>query len=204
MATDPIASEAELLQRFRNGDEEAFRTLFAHHLAELERRLARRIPPRLRRRFDVSDVIQETRLVAFARREDFEFRGPDAFWRWVQGIGIKKLGRAIEQHGQAAKRAAHREVTRGQRVDTAAVAAKGPSPSQVAISHEVEEKVRRALASLGPDDQEVIRLTREAGLTFDEVAEQMGRSREAVRKLHGRALSRFADAYDALERHPDV
>ena len=204
MTADPKDPEAELLQRFRNGDEAAFRQLFAKHLEALERRLARRIPLRLQRRFDVSDVIQETRLVAFARRSDFEHRGPEAFARWIGGIGDNKLAQAIRRHGRTAKRAAYREVTRGRRVDTEAVSAGGPTASQVAVSHEVEERVRRALVSLGPDDQQVIRLTREAGLSLDEVAEQMGRSREAARKLLQRALSRFAAAYDALERRHDA
>ena len=203
MTADPSANEAELMQRFRNGDEDAFRQLFAQHLDRLERRLARRIPPRLQRRFDVSDVIQETRLVAFARREDFEIRGPDAFGRWIRGIGDNKLAQAIRRHGRVAKRSVHQEVTRGRRVDTAAVEAGGPTASQVAVSQELEEKVRRALASLGPDDLQVIRLTRETGLSLDEAAEQMGRSREAVRKLLQRALVRFAAAYDAKGRRHD-
>jgi RNA polymerase sigma-70 factor (ECF subfamily) len=204
MAADPTDAQAELMQRFRNGDEDAFRQLFAQHLDRLKRRLARRIPPRFQRRFDVSDVIQETRLVAFARREDFEIRGPDAFGRWIGGIGDHKLARAIHRHGQVAKRSAHQEVTRGRRVDTAAVEAGGPTPSQLAVSHELEDRVQQALASLSADDQQVIRLTREAGMTLDEAAEPMGRSREAVRKLLQRALARFTAAYDAMGRGRDV
>ena len=201
---DPTVSDAELMQRFRNGDEEAFHQLFSRQLDQLERRLARRIPPSLQRRFDVSDVIQETRVVAFEKRDRFEARGSDAFRRWVQGIGDHKLSEAIRRHGRTARRAAFREVTRGRRLDTQAAPAVGPTPSQVAMSREAETRVRRVLEQLEPDHREVIRLIQEAGLSLDEVAELMGRSRDAVRMLHRRAVSRFGALYDCGEGNPDA
>ena len=54
------------------------------------------------------------------------------------------------------------------------------------------------MASLPPDYREVLRLAREEDLSLREVAERMGRSREAIKKLYGRALLRFKEAFDRL------
>ena len=45
---------------------------------------------------------------------------------------------------------------------------------------------------LPPDYREIIRLVQEEGLTMAEAAARMGRSRNAVKHLYGRALSQFA------------
>lgn len=190
--------ETDLMQRFRNGDEEAFRVLFERHAGILKQRIDRWLPARLRRRLAVSDVLQETRIVAFSRREDFEIRGENAFRNWLLGIVEMKMREALRVHAGAAKRAVHHEVTRGQRLDTAHFHGRGPSPSQVSIAAETEEVARRAMAELPEDYREVLRLTREEGLTLGEAAERMGRSPEAVRKLCGRAICRFKAIFDEL------
>jgi RNA polymerase sigma-70 factor (ECF subfamily) len=195
---DPFDPASDLLERFRSGDEEAFRALFDRHVALLERSVGERFPGWLNRRLAVSDVIQETRLVAFARRADFEDRGPDAFRNWVLGIAAMKLREAVRRHGKVARRAAWHEVTRGHGIDVGAAPAGGPSPSQAAASLETVVRVREALERLPEDYREAIRLVREEGVPLAEAAERMGRSPEAVRKLLGRALCRLKEVFDEL------
>jgi RNA polymerase sigma-70 factor (ECF subfamily) len=190
--------ESDLMRRFRNGDEEAFRILFERNAGILRQRIERWLPARLRRRLAVSDVLQETRIVAFSRRSDFEVRGEDAFRNWLLGIAEMKMREALRTHAGAAKRAIHREVTRGRRLDTAHFLGRGPSPSQVAISAETERVARRAMERLSDDHREVLRLTREEGLSLRQAADRMGRSPEAVRKLCGRAICRFKAIFDEL------
>jgi RNA polymerase sigma factor (sigma-70 family) len=146
----------------------------------------------------VSDVLQETRIVAFSRREAFEIRGENAFRNWLLGIVEMKMREALQSHVGAAKRAVHHEVTRGQRLDTAHFRGRDPSPSEVSIAVETEEVARRAMQKLPDDYREVLRLMREEGLTLQETAERMGRSPEAVRKLCGRAICKFKEIFDAL------
>jgi len=189
----------DLMERFRRGDEEAFRALFDRHLGILERSVGERFPGWLTRRIDVSDVIQETRLVAFARREAFEDRGPDAFRNWVLGIAARKLQEAVRLHGKAACRAVRREVARGERLDTGLMPAGDPSPSQAAVTLETAARVRAALERLPEDHRQVLRLVREEGLPLARAGERMGRSADAVRKLLGRALVRLKEAFDGLE-----
>jgi RNA polymerase sigma factor (sigma-70 family) len=74
-----------------------------------------------------------------------------------------------------------------------AVHGRSPSPSQVAIGRETREAAQRALATLPPTYQEVIRLVQGEGLTLAQAGERMGRSRDAVKGLYSRALGRLAN-----------
>ena len=56
------------------------------------------------------------------------------------------------------------------------------------------------MAALPADYREILRLCREEGLTLREAAERMGRSREAAKKLYGRALVRFSTELSRVRR----
>ena len=148
----------ELVRRFQEGDGEALCELFDRYEGPLYRRIQRHLPPHLRRRVSIADIVQESRVVALDRHRDFEARGEDAFRRWVLGIAEKKARRAVQRHLQVGMRAADKEVTRTNRPDTGRFATALPSPSEVAMGEELEQMTRAALASLPPDYQEVLRL----------------------------------------------
>ena len=189
-----------LIERYRSGDEDALRVLLEQNRCALQGWLRNRMPGHLARRVSVADVLQEVQIVAFRRRADFVPDGPGSFRTWLIGIAENKARETIRFHDGAAKRAARREVTRGQRADTAQFASPRATPSQYAIAHEAADRARQALDSLSEDDREVLRLAREMQLPLREVAERMGRSYEAGRKLYVRALVRFKAAFDCKEQ----
>ena len=136
-------------------------------------------------------MIQEACIAAYHRRGVFEDRGPDAFRLWITGIARNKLKEAIRHHGGTAKRAVDREATRSSRPDTGYLRGPHPSPSVVASSAEHVERARSAMERLPEDYRTVLHLALEKGLALREAAEHMGRSREATKKLYGRALCRL-------------
>jgi RNA polymerase sigma-70 factor (ECF subfamily) len=182
------SDEADLVARFREGDRDAFRRLVERHERILLTRLAARLPAHLRRRVSVADLVQETCLVAYERRRDFEDRGDGAFGKWLAGIAENRVRDAVKRHAGASKRSARREVTRGQRPETGCLPAAQGTPSGVASSAEQVAGVRAAMLELSADHREVLRLALEEGLTLGECAERMGRTREAAKKLYGRAV----------------
>ncbi len=184
-------SEADLLQRAQRGDPSAFCTLFDRHVPDLEARIRRRLSPAVRRKVSVSDVVQETRIAAFEGCAAFESRGEGAFRAWLLGIAEIQSRRAVRRYASTGKRDVAREVSRADGRSHGAPLATGPTPSDAAIAGEVRQSVARALAALPPDYRDVLRLTQFEGLTLREAAERMGRSREAVKKLYGRAMIRF-------------
>jgi len=192
--------DERLFARFAEGDGEVLGELLARHRPRVRAALNGRIPNHMRRRISVMDVIQDAEIAVFEKGAAFEDRGEGSFRRWYFGIAENKLRETLRRHGGAAKRAAGREVS----VAGDVVAGNGPSPSEVAMGAEFAEQVRLAMAELTDDYRLVLQLTREAGLTIGEAAEHMQRSREATKKLYGRAFVRFKRVFDEMFPHPSV
>ena len=200
MTAGEAHSDATLVERVRGGDEEAFALLFDRYADAVGGRVEGWLPPQVRRKHSVADVLQEARIIAFQRFAEFEYRGPGSFRNWLLRIAQLKTGTAVKHYGGTAKRAVWREVSRGARKDTAAFAGSGPTPSELAIASELEELARKAMGMLPADDREVLLLVREEGLSLREAAKRMGRSYEAVKKLHGRALYKFTELFESSRR----
>jgi len=191
-------TDEALFESARNGNDDAFRVLVERHAGGLRTYIDRRLPRALRRKISVADVAQEAHVVALRRALDFEDRGDGSFRKWLNKIAELKVKEAIRKHAGTAKRAAGREISRGKRPDTGQFVGDATTPSQAAIGAEAAEQVRQALETLPEDYREVLRLTREECLTLREAAARMGRSREAAKKLYGRALLRFKKALDEI------
>jgi RNA polymerase sigma-70 factor (ECF subfamily) len=202
--TDGLVEEAGLIRRFREGDEEAFRTLLGRSQSALEARIRHCLPGRLRRRIDVSDVLQDACVVALRRRDDLEPRGEHAFRNWLLGIVELRTREVVRYHERTAKRSTRREVTEADRPATDQVPSPQPSPSQVAIRGELEALVHEAMAMLPEDYREVLRLAREERLGLREAAVRMQRSHAATKKLYGRAVCRFRETLRALRGVTDA
>ncbi|MHC4551008.1 MAG: sigma-70 family RNA polymerase sigma factor [Planctomycetota bacterium] len=198
MTASSSLSDEELMARVQAGDSGAFSVLFHRHEKLLQQRVMGRMRANLRRKVSVTDVLQETRIIALERCGEFEDRGPGSVRKWLDRIAERKVQEVVRHHIQRAKRAVGREVTRGRRPDTAQFVAAGPSPSQAAIAAERAQRVQRALRSLSRDHETVLRLAREEGLSLREVGERMGRSREAAKKLYARALAHFTEVFQKL------
>lgn len=184
--------EAAALERAHGGDTAELATLLERHREAMRRFADARLPARLRRRVSVADVVQEAQLVALGRAADFEPRGPDSFRNWLFGIVDRKVRESIRNHEVAAKRSMRRELTSAEPDQTLQSRERQPTPSQVAIGAETAALIESAMSALSPDHREVLRLARGERLGLGEVAERMGRSRDAVRKMLDRALTHFA------------
>jgi len=65
------------------------------------------------------------------------------------------------------------------------------SPSQAAIRHELQARLRSALEEMDPLDREVLALRHFEELGNNEVAQVLGISKDAASKRHVRALKRL-------------
>jgi RNA polymerase sigma-70 factor (subfamily 1) len=193
-------SDEELLRRIRAGDDEAFESLLARHEPAMRTRCRQLIAQRLNGRVSVSDVLQEARLAAFEGLRQLIPRREGSIGRWLLRVVERKAIDAARAHGTA-KRDAAREVGGSERPPgVSSLASPGPSPSEVAIAGELAVVSRMAMAALPEDYREILRLTHVRGLSLREAADCMGRSREAAKKLYGRALARFGELFERYER----
>jgi RNA polymerase sigma-70 factor (ECF subfamily) len=190
-----VAGEGDnaLVERSRQGDETAFRTLCERHASTLRRGLERKMPARLRKRLSVADVMQEAYVTAYQRLDDYEGPHSGSFKRWLERIAEYKLKEAARHHLDAGKRAAAREMSRHQRPETHAFGGREPTPSRHAEAAETAAAIDAAIEALPGDYATILRLVHEQGLTTTEAAERMDRSPEAARKLYGRAVSKLSE-----------
>jgi RNA polymerase sigma-70 factor (ECF subfamily) len=186
-----------LLERARNGDEEAYEALFTRYRAELERRARTRLRPSERRLLDASDVVQECELAAVEGFESFEYRGPGSFRRWLHKILANQV--AMEQRFLArAKRELGREVQLAvpdpeRSAAQPALADSATSPSNRAAAEERRARLLRLLATLPEDHRRVVQLVKLEERSIAEAAARLGRTENAVKKLLARALLRLGD-----------
>jgi len=192
----PDPTERDLVQRIRDGDRSAFRLLFGRYEAVARARIARKLPLPLRRKIDPEDVLQDAYLVAAQRFADFEGQHEGSFGSWLSGIVEFKTREAVRHYMDAAKRDAHQEVTRGARPDTAQFRGRRTTPSQVLMAGELEARARDAMGRLPDDYRRILALVQSQDMSLQQAAGELGRSYDATKKLHARALARLRELMD--------
>jgi RNA polymerase sigma-70 factor (ECF subfamily) len=144
----------------------------------------------LRTKAGASDLVQEAFLEAqrlfsrFAGNTDAEWRG------WLRQILLNKLGDFTRRY-HADKRNVAAETPL---IDSSS--SSGPNgqlatdttASAVVSESEEAANLARALATLPADCQQVIRWRHEDDLPFEEIAQRLGKTANAARKLWGRAV----------------
>lgn len=187
-AGESLETTAGLLQRVRDGDARARERLLARYLPSLRRWAHGRLPPGARELADTDDLVQVTLLRALDHLEGFEPRRPGAFLAWLRRILLNALRDEIR-----------RTVRRtGREPLDEALPDPAPSVVEQAIGREGLERYEAALSGLSDEQQEAVILRIELGLTYEQVAEAMGKpSANAARMVVSRALARLAEAMDA-------
>jgi RNA polymerase sigma-70 factor (ECF subfamily) len=183
-----------LLEGVRAGDRQALGRLLLRHQPYLQRFIELRLDPKLRARFDPSDVVQEAQAEAVRRLPGYleQLRLP--FRLWFRQLAHDRLLNLWRDHAATARRSVAREVAlpEGSAAEFARqLLAPGSSPSQHLSRQELARRVREAMTRLADSDQEVLLLRHFEGLSNPEVAALLGISVGAVSKRYGRAALRL-------------
>jgi RNA polymerase sigma-70 factor (ECF subfamily) len=186
-------AERELVQQARAGSEEAFGRLMRLHYEPV----FRHVHAMLRDEHSARDVCQEIWLTVW--KSVGSFRGDAKFSTWVYPIATR---RAID-HLRSRKRWFSRFIpfrtdtagTRdadsgGDRVDAAPEAVSADDPRQELERRESNTRFERAIAALPPKHRSVLALREIQGLSYEEIAEQLGLARGTVmsRLFHARRM----------------
>ncbi len=177
----------EQLQRASRGDRQAMEDILVRFLPELRRFIRLRAGAAIRARESSTDLLQSTCREVLQDLTRFEFRGEAQFKKWLYMTALRKILDYDKFH-----RRERRDVKREAQVPVEEVVQDQASPSQVAMGNEAERRLEEAFDQLPEDYKTVISLSRMIGLDHGEIAETMGRSREAVRVLLHRALARLS------------
>ncbi len=174
----PLLDQEQWLERHR-----PYLSLLAH--AHLNRRHSARL--------DTSDIVQQTLLNAFLKRDEFRGSTEAELTAWLREILKHKLADALrDQHRD--KRDIRRECTFDEGIDASFSRTEGwlvslqSSPSQKAVKQEDLLRLSQALTELPEAQREVIVLHHLQGQKLAEVAAEMDRSEAAVAGLLFRGL----------------
>ncbi len=155
-----------------------------------------RIMPVNGRKVDASDIVQQTLMDAFAKREQFRGSSEAELTAWLREI-LKHNLLDVLRREQCDKRDIRREQWLGATVDESMTRADGwlaavqSSPSQRVIKAEDLLGLSEALDALPIAQREAIVLHHLQGFKLAEVASELGRSESAVAGLLFRGLTKL-------------
>jgi|SRR5580704_2124863 RNA polymerase sigma-70 factor (ECF subfamily) len=179
--TDP-AAEQMLVVAAKNGDEQAFETLFKRHRQKILRIVLRYAHVRE----DAEDIVQQSFQKAFVYLHKFE--GKSSFSTWLTRIAINE-SLMLLRHGRAL-----REIPVGDSHDQGVAASAmeipdaSPDPETSYLRRERVQILSETLGNLRPGMRTAIELRELAELSTEETARRMGISVGAVktRLFHAR------------------
>jgi len=177
-------STRTLIDRARDGDQEAVARLIARHLGPLQRWARGRLPQWARDAADTDDLVRDALLQTFKRIWDFDPRHVFVLHAYLRQAVVNRMRDELRRKGRRPGAID---------LDDAALEAHG-SPLEETIGPEATERYERALARLGPEEREVIVARVEMDYTYDELAQVLGKpTPDAARKAAQRALVRLAE-----------
>lgn len=151
------------------------------------------------RKFDASDIVQQTLLEAW--KGESQFRGNSSGERiaWLRTILGRVISREVRQYDGTLKRDPGREFSLQCSLDQSSImlskmlAADTNTPSVHADNREQQMIIAEVLESLPEDYRQVIILRNLRGLSHAEVATELDRTEAAVRMLWLRALKQLRE-----------
>lgn len=187
-AAPAAADDATLIARSTR-EPEAFALLYDRHAAGLHRYVTRRLGTDL-----ADDVVGETFLVAFRRRERYDMSRPEAR-PWLYGIAANLISR----HHRSEQRAYRAWARTG-----ADPVAHSFAPDTEAVEGRVTAQasgpaLAAALRSLSQGDRHVLLLIAWADLSYEEVATALGIPLGTVRSRLNRARRKMRAALPGID-----
>lgn len=198
--TSTVDESEALLRLAKTGNDSARGPLFERYRHYLHLLAQLHIGPHLRSKVDAADVVQETYLNAHRDFARFAGRSRGEFVQWLRRILAANLARTMRTFLGTRARDARLERDLVVELDKSSVildrglVARDSSPSHKAVRHEQALVLADALARLPENYRHVLILRHLEGLTFPQVAAEMERTIDSVKKLWTRALAQLRHA----------
>lgn len=175
------------------GEASSLRGRILQALPVLTRFVRRRMGPDLSARESASDIVQSTCRELLRSASKFEDRGEAGFQRWVQSTAEHKLQNRA-RHWRAQRRQGSGVP---EELDAREPSAPDSSrPSGDAELREEVERLQRAFAQLSSEHSHVLQRSQIDGASQAEIAAELGKSANAVRKLLSRAMAALSAELD--------
>ena len=191
----------ELLLGARDGDDDAVNRLIERHRAAVLRMVQMRLDHKIRRRVDVSDVVQDVMIEVNRRLQDYIANPAMPFHLWLRHIAKDRIIDAHRRHRGSQKRSVDREQALAvpgandrSTMDLAAHLCDAElTPAAAATQREMAKRVEAAVSELGDQDGEIIIMRHYEQLSNQEVAQALGLSEPAASMRYLRAIRRLRE-----------
>lgn len=191
--------DADLVRRFKLGDEGAFAVIFSRY----RDRMFGIAFSHLRNHADAEEIAQDTFIQA--HRAMARFRGDSSLATWLHRIAFN-LSRNRHRHNFCRRRHLTLSLDCALGDDNPetfadAIASEAPGPAREAAVSEFTETVARCMESLGPDQREILRLRNGLSQSYLEIGQALGANIGTVKSRIGRARESLrallSEAYSA-------
>src|SRR5688572_1994733 len=194
-----------LLDEARGGDNEAAGRLLEKHRDALRRLVQMRLDPKVQRRIDVSDVVQDAIIDANRRLKEFLANPAMPFHLWLRNIARDRIIDSHRRHRASAKRSVDREqrlaIPAADDRSTMDLAAQlcdpERTPAAEATMRELARRFHSALEELDEADREVVVMRHFEQLSNQEVAQTLGLTQPAASMRYLRAIRRLRELLGA-------
>ena len=189
--SDEELTDAELVERWRAGDEQAATILHERYLGKLLNLVGRHLAGKFNSRLDPDDVVQSVfrSIFRLTREGRFEFEGDGDFWKLLLTMALNKVRNTVRHH-QAGKRDPAMESisTSGDGMDGYIVNRLSSQPTiQEIVSF--TDMLEQVLKRLDPEQQLLIQYRIE-GYTQKEIAEKLSVDDRTVRRMFANIRTR--------------
>lgn len=195
-------NDGSLLAQAIAGNSAALQRLFYLYHKRLLSYIKKNMPVELQQQMDPQDVLQDSLFEVTRRIREFKDDGDDSFFRWVATIArnriidLTRMARAAKRGGGRSRISADDKLL--QLLEQLAVYSRTPSRS--AAAHEFMAVFDACLARLSDDHQRAIRFRFIDGLSVDEAATKMGRTKGAFHMLCNRGLKALRTELQSASR----
>lgn len=187
---DSSSSTSALLEKAKSGDADALSQVFERNRRRLTVLVHFKLSPRARQLSETEDVVQEVYLRAFRAIDRFTYQSPGSLLRWLSSIADHVIVDRARYQGRE-RRAGEEVPFRSESNPLGPEPLDTKTPSRLLAQQEAVERLLHRLDALPEEYRQVILMAKIEGLSTAEMAEQLGKSREAVALLVYRAVKRF-------------
>jgi len=181
-----VTPDEILMAAYQAGNEAAFGELFGRHAGSVYRFLVRRLADRSL----ADDLFQEAFLRLHRARHTYD--STRSFRAWLFGIVHNLVVDAMRSRSRLPETTSLDDVREAaaERQQQAELGPDYRSPERLVAARQSTMALSRALRALPSDEATALILARLEGLSYDDIAEVLGRSAAATKQLAYRALKR--------------
>lgn len=183
----------------RRGEPHAVDSLFARNLPPLVAFIRARAGKAIAARESAHDIAQSVFREVLQDVDQIRLEGEGAFRNWLFQQATRKVLDRAKFHGRE-----RRDVAREQAIPEAGPAADAilacyasiATPSRHAAAKEELQRFEAAVQELPENQRDAVTMSRLMGLSYEQIAAQMGTTESAVRGLVARGLAALSSALD--------